>query len=482
MNALRIYGRTALVAIAALITGPALADDIQVYFNHPVNAPAQQANLETKIVEVIDSATSTLDMAVYDLELPGIANAMVAALNRGVSVRFVTDEDNIGPENTDALSILSNGGVPWIDDTADGSAGSGIMHNKFIVADGRTVLTGSTNMSQSGVHGDLDASGNLISAGNDNHIVIIDSTELAAVFTAQFNLHWGDGPGGALDSQFGLSKPDHHVQRVYTTNDNIAIDVHFAPQSPSIYTGSTIETLVNTVDTAQNRILLAQFVISAQDVADAMEVRHDAGVLVQGIGDSSFFYRYYSEFQDMRGMAETNTNGEYEVDSFTGAPNNIWENPADVRVAALNSSDKWHHKYVVVDDMVVTGSHNISAAAATNNDENIVIIHDPETAAEFAGHFSRAFCYAGNEPDCDAPVYEGGTWEGVSFTGEEVSTVMDIVNNASLYQLDIEAAMNKRAAENIIADRPILDMDQLAAVSYVGPAAMQDLKDYIQYW
>ncbi|MEX1213485.1 phospholipase D-like domain-containing protein [Saccharospirillum sp.] len=125
---------------------PAIADDIKTYFNHPVDAPAIQADLEAEIIGIIDGATSSLDIAVYDLDLPGIAQTMVDAGDRGVTVRFITDEDNTGPENAQALGILSNGGVPWIDDTADGSAGSGIQHNKFIIADGQSVsgLTGAT--------------------------------------------------------------------------------------------------------------------------------------------------------------------------------------------------------------------------------------------------------------------------------------------------------------------------------------------------
>lgn len=480
---MRFYQRLGLAIFTALaLFSSALADDIRVYFNHEVNLPAKTANLEEKIIEVINNADTSLLMAVYDLELPGIAHAMVNAKNRGVDVRFITDEDNIGSDNAEALAILSNGLVPWIDDRENGSAGSNIQHNKFIIADGRTVLTGSTNFSQSGIHGDLNSEGELSSSGNDNHIVIIESTQLATAFTIQFGHMWGDGQGGAQDSLFGLGKPDHSLERVYTTNDNIAIDVHFTPQSPTQFAGSSIETLMNVVSTAQNRILVAQFVISAQDVADAMKARHEAGVEVRGIGDSSFFYRYFSEFQDMRGEAELNNNGEYETDSYTGAPNNVWATPADVRVAAMSGGDKWHHKYVVVDNTVVTGSHNVSGAAAFGNDENVVIIHDAETASEFEGHFNRAFCYAGGSTGCGGPQYEGGAWEGVAFTAEEVASVMDIANNASLYQLDIEAAMNKRAAENIIAARAIMDMDQLAAVPYVGPAAMQDLLNYISSW
>ncbi|WP_232365148.1 phospholipase D-like domain-containing protein [Salinimonas marina] len=461
----------------------ALADDIQVYFNAQVNSPAVQANLETKIVDFINQSQHTLDVAVYDLDLPGIANAIVNAKQRGVAVRVITDNDNVGAENAEAYSILSDGGVAYIDDTADSSAGSGLQHNKLVVVDGRYVLAGSTNFTQSGIHGDLDSQGNLISDGNDNHILIIDSLELAAEVTTQMDLMWGDGPGGLSNSLFGLSKPDHALTTVYTTDDNIRIEVQFTPQSSSNYQGSGIDTTANFVSAGLTEIDIAQFVISAQDIADAAELPNNNGAIVRGIGDSSFFYRYYSEFQDMLKNVVLKDDGTEEVDSFTGAANNPWAQPADMRVAShLMGGDKWHHKYIRVDDKVLTGSHNASGAGSFTNDETILIIHDAQTAAEFKGHFDLAFCLSGSEQNCTGTTYQGGTWEGVTFTSEEVAAVLDIVNNASLEQLDIDAAMNKRAAENIISARPIDSMDQLEAVPYVGNAAMTDLYDYIPTW
>lgn len=482
------------LAIAIGLSLPAIADDVKVYFNAPVNPPAIQANLEQEIINLINSANSTLDIAVYDIDLPGIANAIVAAQNRGVIVRVITDNDNIGGENTEAHHILTTGGVPYIDDRADGTAGSGLQHNKLIVVDNQFVLTGSTNFTQSGIHGDLDSQGNLTSDGNDNHIVIIDSFEMAEQVTMQMDYMWGDGPGGATDSMFGLSKPDHFLTTVYTTNDNTRIDIHFTPQSKSSYAGSGIETMSNFISNGKREVDFAQFVISSQDIADAAESAQKSKATIRGIGDSSFFYRYYSEFQDMLGNTILKDDGTEEVDSFTGLPNNPWRKPADVRVASLAGGDKWHHKYVRVDDAVLTGSHNASGAASFTNDENIVIIYDAETASEFKGHFDVAYCLAGGYEDCiqgdttpppseePTPIYEGGTWEGVSFTGEEVAAVLDIANNATLDQLDFDAALNSRAANNIIADREITSMDQLAAVSYVGGAALEDLKLYIPEW
>jgi phosphatidylserine/phosphatidylglycerophosphate/cardiolipin synthase-like enzyme len=296
----------------------------------------------------------------------------------------------------------------------------------------------------------------------------------------------GDGQGGAKDSLFGLGKPDHFVTTTYTTNDNIRVDVQFTPQSPSIFQGSSLDTIINYIQDANERIYLAQFVISSQDVADAMKARHDdAGVEILGLGDSSFFGRYYSEFMDMEGTAKLNDNGVFEVDDYTGAENNPWANPVDVRVAKMTGGDKFHQKYFIIDDMVISGSHNVSGAAAFGNDENIVAIFDPETAGEFTGHFYRAFCETDAKNDCDAepaPVYEDGTFDGVFFKGSEIPSVLDLVNNATMAQLDDDAAMNKTAAQNIIAARPIDSMQQLSAVKYVGTAAMQDLLNYSKTW
>jgi hypothetical protein len=238
-----------------------------------------------------------------------------------------------------------------------------------------------------------------------------------------------------------------------------------------------------------NEVDIAQFVISAQEIADALEPANNAGAIVRGIGDSSFFYRYYSEFQDMAGLVRLKDDGTEEIDSFTGAVNNPWSQPGQMRVASLAGGDKWHHKYIRVDDSVLTGSHNAPGAASFTNDEAIMIIYDAETASEFAAHFDTSFCLAdgGDDTTCytqvePEPTYDGGTWETITFTGEDVGVVLDIINNASLTELDIDAAMNKRAAQRIINARPIVDMDTLELVPYVGRAAMEDLKLYIPTW
>ncbi|WP_341504140.1 phospholipase D-like domain-containing protein [Gallaecimonas sp. GXIMD4217] len=471
--------RLSPLALCLGLAATAQAGDIDVYFNHPVNPPAVETNLEQVVIDVIDAASSSLDVAIYDLDLPGIANALKAARQRGVTVRVITDEDNIGAENQQALAILEGAGIPWIDDTENGSAGSKIQHNKFIVVDGRKVLTGSTNFTQSGIHGDLDAQGQLISAGNLNHMLVIQSQQLAGEYAYQFNQMWGDGQGGAKDSLFGLGKQDHQLTVTYTDNDNIKVEVQFTPQSPTLYAGSTLANLEAWLKGAEQRIEVAQFAFSAQVLADAMQVAQGRGAEIRGVGDSSFFYRYFSEFQDMAGIAKLNDNGEYEVDAYTGHGNNPWPTPVEVYAAKVPGGDKLHHKFFVIDNMVVTGSHNASGAAAFGNDENLIAIHDANVAAQFHGAFERMFCEAKGESDCaGAPLPAGGTWEGVTFTGAQVQATLELANTASQATLDDAVALDSRAAGNIVAARPIADMDALAAIGYVGSSALTKLRDY----
>lgn len=167
--------------------------------------------------------------------------------------------------------------------------------------------------------------------------------------------------------------------------------MHFAPHSKSDIANSPLYSINSVLAQAEQRIYLAQFSFTAQLLANTMEERHIDGIEVKGLGDSSFFGRYYSEFLDMLGQQELNTSGEYEVDSVTDHSNNPWESPAGVRVAYCQPGDKFHHKYWVVDKMVITGSMNASASGATSNDENIVIIYSSGAAEAFSSEFLCRF-------------------------------------------------------------------------------------------
>lgn len=404
---------------------------VQVYFNHaesseyikPYHKQTRAGdNLEQQIVDAIAKAQSTVDVAVQELRLPKIAQALVERHKAGVRVRVILENTYSRPisahataevgklplrererynefrqlldrnkdgqlspaeiNQRDALVILRQGKVPWIDDTADGSAGSDLMHHKFVIVDGRIVIVTSANFTTSDIHGDFTFPSSL---GNANNLLKIDSPELAALFTQEFYLMWGDGPDGLQDSKFGLKKPLRPAQQVQL--GDTTIKVQFSPTSPTKpWSQSTNGLIGKALDSAAQSVDLALFVFSDQRLANILETEHQQGVQVQALIDPDFAYRYYSEGLDMMGVSLSNK-CKYEVD------NHPWQDPiSTVGVPQLLKGDLLHHKFGVVDKQtVITGSHNWSEAANTGNDETLLVINSPTVAAHYVREFERLY-------------------------------------------------------------------------------------------
>jgi hypothetical protein len=97
-----------------------------------------------RIVAVVDGARSSLDIAIFSFTRNEIGDALLAAKARGVQLRILTDSDQADGLGSE-IERLEAAGVP-IKRTAGGSL-SGDMHNKYMIVDGRVLLTGSYNWS-----------------------------------------------------------------------------------------------------------------------------------------------------------------------------------------------------------------------------------------------------------------------------------------------------------------------------------------------
>lgn len=403
---------------------------IQVYFNHSQASAYTEPyrriqrhgdDLEQVILAAIAAAQTSIDVAVQEINLPKVALALRDRAQAGIDVRVVVenqynrvwqplnefqsgkiddyqqskhsekqlliDANGDGKitaeelDQRDAIRILTRGNVPLLDDTADGSKGSGLMHHKFMVVDGRTVLLGSANWTTSRIHGDFASEE---SRGNANALLKIDSPELAALLEEEFNLMWGDGPKGKADSLFGLQKPLRSPRVVNLPGSHVT--VQFSPVSKTQPWSSSVNGLISqTLTQATSNIDLALFVFSDQQISDRLAQKSQSGVTIQALVDRGFIYRSYSEALDMLGTAIPDHRCKYE------ANNRPWAKPiAAVGTPNLPEGDKMHHKFALIDNhTVIIGSHNWSAAANHNNDENLLVIRNPTVAAHFRREFDR---------------------------------------------------------------------------------------------
>jgi phosphatidylserine/phosphatidylglycerophosphate/cardiolipin synthase-like enzyme len=388
-----------------------LPGGIRVAFNHregqryrsPVSGRWRQGDdLEAMVVEAIRKARHEVLVAVQELSLAGVAEALIERHRQGVVVRVVLENTYSTPWSLqhpadltphqrhrhdqlrasgqpDAVALLLRAGVPLIDDTADGSAGSGLMHHKFMVVDRRVVVTGSANFSPSCVHGDPD---DPRTRGNVNHLLRFESPALAEVFAAEFGRMWGDGPGGALDSRFGLAKESGPAQMVWV--GQTPVEVLFAPHRRSD-PDHGLHWLAERLAAVDRRLDLSLFVFSAQGLADTLAALPPRGVAIRLLADPGFASRPFSEVLDVLGVSRT------DGDCLLEADNKVWQKPLEgVGTPRLAGGDKLHHKFAVIDNRaVITGSFNWSPSAAHQNDETLLLVASPQLAAHFTREMDR---------------------------------------------------------------------------------------------
>ncbi|MFN6182392.1 MAG: DUF655 domain-containing protein [Dolichospermum sp.] len=471
---------------------------IQVYFNNSESSEYRETyrqktrlgdDLETQIVDTIAQAKSTVDIAIQELRLPKVAQILAQKQKEGVKIRLILEsnysrpwssftsaeiaklgkreqeryqdfqkfvdinkDDQITSEEIsqrDALLIIKNAQIPLIDDIADGSKGSNLMHHKFVVVDDRFVIITSANFTLSDTSGDFT---NPSSVGNNNNLLKIDSPELASLLTQEFNIMWGDGVGGKLDSKFGLQKPLRQPKTIILGNSKIT--VNFSPISPTQPWNISSNGLIDqTLSTSTKTIDLALFVFSDQQLANTLENLHDQKVQIRALIEPQFAYRPYSEALDMMGFSLSD-NCKYEVD------NRPWKNPiSTVGVPILPQGDLLHHKFAVIDHQtVITGSHNWSQAANNGNDEISIVIENPTVANHFQREFNRLYgkiktgLPANIQSKIDAEVKQCPQIQEP--TSSTISTPTKInLNTATQAELETLPGVGKKLAEKIIIAR-----------------------------
>lgn len=72
--------------------------------------------------------------------------------------------------------------------------------------------------------------------------------------------------------------------------------------------------------------------------------------------------------------------------------------------------------------------------------------------------------------------------EGVLLTDAQMQQILSVANFATLSQLDVDAGLDSRAAENIVAARPFAAIKFVTVLPYVGTTAIAKLRDYGATW
>lgn len=121
-------------------------------------------NSQDEIISLFNSASSSIDVQMYVFSNQEIARALANAASRGVKVRLILESRIEGvQENSDTLNYLSSQGVyaKWA------SLSYKLTHSKLAIVDGKYVLVGSINFSNSAVTKNREAAA-LLSCNENN--------------------------------------------------------------------------------------------------------------------------------------------------------------------------------------------------------------------------------------------------------------------------------------------------------------------------
>ncbi|WP_444812829.1 phospholipase D family nuclease [Variovorax jilinensis] len=152
----------------------------QARSNPPIEvAFSPEAGAEALVIKVIRSAHSSVRLAAYSFTSPTVVRALVDAKQRGVDVAVLVDHKSNVQETRSsasraALNLLVNAGIP----TRTVSAYA-IHHDKFIVADGLHVETGSFNFTASAAK-----------RNSENVLVAWNNPALAKQYLAHWQSRW----------------------------------------------------------------------------------------------------------------------------------------------------------------------------------------------------------------------------------------------------------------------------------------------------
>ncbi|QEL13340.1 phospholipase D family nuclease [Limnoglobus roseus] len=126
----------------------------------------------TAIVAELGHARHEVLVQAYSFTSKPIAQALIDAANRGVRVCILLDKSNESESYTELGDLTSHGMDVRIDPC------HAIAHNKIMIIDGRTVLTGSFNFTNQAEHENAE-----------NLLVLRHHRDLARTYRANFEAH-----------------------------------------------------------------------------------------------------------------------------------------------------------------------------------------------------------------------------------------------------------------------------------------------------
>ena len=324
----------------------------------------------------LDGATRTLDIAIYDLRLAStpaqtLLDSFDRAVKRGVAVRLMFNQDHglaipePPPPEIDwdfvhqlEATRVQVKPVPGIPD---------LMHHKYVVRDGDTVFTGSTNWTNDSWNRE------------ENVMFTVASAEIANDFAANFQGLW-DKPVVALSGR--MSSPWSQL------SDGTGVRPYFCPGRAD----KLVHAMSRSISSARKRIRICSPVITSGPVLGTLaEVVAQNSVDISGVYDATQMDEVNHQWAGQAGVT-------WKIAAFHSIASGArFGAKRSTPYAPGTTHDFMHAKILVADDYVYCGSFNLSHSGESNA-ENVIQIESAEVADLCAAYIDRVAAKYGAPP------------------------------------------------------------------------------------
>ncbi len=324
-------------------------------------------DLLSPIVDFMDGAQKRLFIAVQELDSQPIAEAIIRAKQRKVLVKLVLEADYLMAKT--ALQNPFIAGGPHepnriLHDAAlrakikvNSDFNPKIFHQKLVIRDSKSVLTGSTNFTDTGTSANL------------NHIVIIHDEAIAKIYNREFT--------EIQQGHFGKLNEGHDPKPKEVNVSDVRVKVLFAPDhNPEME-------VMKQIAKAKTRVDFAIFTFAeSSGIDDQLVLAKQAGITVRGALFKSQANQKWSVKETLKGAGL-----ELHLVPRSGLPS--------------PRPRKLHHKLMVIDEqLIIAGSFNYTGPANKLNDENIIVIGDLDSEKQASIQKQRGLArYALDEID-----------------------------------------------------------------------------------
>jgi phosphatidylserine/phosphatidylglycerophosphate/cardiolipin synthase-like enzyme len=323
---------------------------------------------------VIADTTLRLDVFAYDLNEPDVIKRLLKLARRG-SLRIILDNASLhkstakkkAPE--DEFEKMFNAAKKGQSAILRGHF-QRYSHDKvFIVSKGktaRTVLTGSTNLSITGVY------------VNSNHVLVFDDPVVASTYAAVFQAAWDSKTSAAKFRKDPLSLTP------FTPSSNKSVSITFSPHDDATAKAILDGMAARIAAEGKKGVSTGSVLFAVMDVGGGSGSVLPALKAVHAL-ETVFSYG----ISDNPGGIALYKPGKKTGVLVTGKPSSTKLPKPFSQVPGVGRGHQVHHKFVVCgfngsDPVVYCGSSNLAQGGEVANGDNLLAIHDEDVATAFA--------------------------------------------------------------------------------------------------